>query len=171
MILPKASCRRRALGAARPVSAYTMEAPLRRGYLVVMDSETRAALAALSNRMDEGFAEMRAGFARVDRFFELQQLQFVEWRAVLRGEMADLRTELRGEMAELRQRVDALTERVGRLEHEVLLLRDYVTRELAEIRLELRDLRTRTVNTDDELRRDVAALTVRVERLEERQSD
>ncbi|MHB1168693.1 MAG: hypothetical protein ACYC28_05365 [Longimicrobiales bacterium] len=149
-----------------------------------MDGETQAALAALSDRMDDGFAEMRAGFARVDRFFELQQLQFVEWRAELRGEMAGLRTELRGEMAELRgemaelrqemvelrQRVDTLTERVGSLEHEVLLLRDYVTRELTGIRLELRDLRGRSLMADDDLRRDIAALTQRVDRLEERHS-
>ena len=66
---------------------------------------------------------------------------------------------------------DALTERVGRLEHEVLLLRDYMTRELAEIRLELRDLRHRSLAADDALRRDVASLMARVERLEERQSD
>ena len=147
-----------------------MEAARDGDYLGIMDTETSAAIAALDDRMTEGFAEMRAGFARVDRYFELQQLQFVEWRAELRGEMAEFRTELRGEIAELRDRVDALTERVGRLEHEVLLLRDYVTREFAEVRAELRDLRNNALNADDDLRRDIAALTLRVDRLEERQS-
>lgn len=136
-----------------------MEAPRTDGYFGTMDSETSAALAALGDRMAAGFAEMRAGFARVDRFIELQQLQFVEWRA-----------ELRGEMAELRERVNALTERVGRLEREVMLLRDHVTRDIADIRIELRDLRERSLGTQ-ELRREIAALTIRVDRLEERQSD
>jgi ubiquinone biosynthesis protein UbiJ len=66
--------------------------------------------------------------------------------------------------------MDALTERVGGLEHEVAQLRDYITREIAEIRLELRDLRDRAEQTD-ELRREIAELSVRVDRLERRQSD
>jgi predicted RNase H-like nuclease (RuvC/YqgF family) len=107
-------------------------------------------------------ARMDAGFARADRFFELQHAQHLE----LRGEFAELRAEVR----ELRDRVDALTDRAGRLEHEVSLLRDYVTREVAEIRLDLRVLRERPGQTV-ELRREIAELTVRVDRLEQRQSD
>jgi len=152
-----------------------MEVPRGHHYLGSMDSETRAAIATLTDTVV-------AGFSRVDHYFELQQLQFVEFRAEmrgemtelraeLRGEMTELRTELRGEIAELRDRVDALTDRVGRLEHEVLLLRDYVTREFAEVRAELRDLRNTALNAGDDLRRDIAALTLRVDRLEERQSD
>lgn len=59
---------------------------------------------------------------------------------------------------------------MSRLENEVVLLRDFVTREVGEIRFELRELRGR-VDQTDELRREVAALTVRVDRLEQRQSD
>ena len=55
-----------------------------------MDSETRAAITALGDRMD--------------RSFELQQLQFVEWPDEVRGEFA----QLRGEIAELSGRVDRL---------------------------------------------------------------
>jgi ubiquinone biosynthesis protein UbiJ len=49
-------------------------------------------------------------------------------------------------------------------------LRDYVTREIAEIRLELRELRAQS-NQTDKLRREIAELTVRVDRLERRQRD
>jgi len=136
-----------------------MEAPSSVAIFTAMDSETRAAVTALSDTMS-------AGFARMDRYFELSQQQFLEWRAELRGEVG----ELRSEVGELRVRVDALSERVGRLEHEVALLRDYVTREIAEIRLELRELRGRSGHTD-ELRREINELAVRVERLERRQPD
>ena len=142
-------------------------------YLPRMDSETRAAITTLSETMN-------AGFARMDRYFELQQKQFLEWRAELRGEVGEVRGEvgevrgevggLRGALGELRASLDVLSERVGRLEHEVVLLRDYVTREIGEIRLELRDLRRRSGQTE-ELRREIAELAVRVDRLERRQPD
>jgi hypothetical protein len=64
-----------------------VEAPRRAGYLHGMETETRAAITALSDTMS-------AGFARMDRYFELSQQQFVEWRAELRGEFKELRTEL-----------------------------------------------------------------------------
>jgi predicted RNase H-like nuclease (RuvC/YqgF family) len=83
--------------------------------------------------------------ARMDHYFELQQKQFLE----------------------LRERVDALTERVAGLEHEVAQLRDYVTHEISEIRLELRQLRARS-DQSDELRREIVELSVRVDRLERR---
>jgi archaellum component FlaC len=124
-----------------------------------MDTVTRAAIAALGDTMS--------------RYFELQQAQFVEWRDEVRGEFAEMRGEftgLRNQVSKLRDRVDALTERVARLEHEVGLFRDYVTREIAEIRLELRELLSQSGQTD-ELRREVAELAVRVERLERRQPD
>ena len=131
-----------------------------------MDTETRDAIAALGDATN-------AGFARIERCIELQRSEFLEWREEVRGEFAQLRGEfaqLHGEFADLRGRVDALTERVARLEHEVMLLRDYVTREIGEIRLELRELHAR-VDQTDELRREIDALTVRVDRLERRQSD
>ena len=141
-----------------------------KGYV---DTETRGAIAALGEtmnagfarmgaRMDAGFARVDDRFARVDRYFELQQAQHL----ALRGEFAELRVEVR----ELRDRVDVLTDRVGRLEHEVSQLRDYVTREVAEIRLDLRVLKERPGQTV-ELRREIAELAVRVDRLEQRQSD
>lgn len=124
-----------------------------------MDNETRAAFAAMNESitslrdtvtaLDE---RMTVGFAQVDRFFELQQLQHVEV-----CERLDLLTE----------RVDALTERVVRLENQVTLLRDHFTREIAEIRVELRALHAHSDQTD-ELRRQITELTVRVDRLERR---
>jgi uncharacterized coiled-coil DUF342 family protein len=110
--------------------------------------------------------KVTVGFSRADRYFELQQKQFLEWRDELHGEVGELRAGVR----DLRDRVDALTERVARLEHEVAQLRDYVTREISEIRLELRVLRGRPGQTD-ELRREIAELTVRVDRLGQRRKD
>jgi ubiquinone biosynthesis protein UbiJ len=106
----------------------------------------------------------------MNRHFELQQAQFIEWRDEVRGEFAGLRSEftgLRGEFAGLHERVDALTERVARLENEVILLRDFVTGEIVAIRLELRELRAQ-VDQTDELRREIAGLAARVDRLERR---
>jgi predicted RNase H-like nuclease (RuvC/YqgF family) len=123
------------------------EAPGRGSYLHSMDSETRDAITTMGDTI----------LARMDHYFELQQKQFLGWRA-----------ELRGDINALTVRVDALTERVGRLEHEVILLRDYVTREISEIRLELRELRARSGQTD-EIRREIAELTVRLDLLERRQ--
>ena len=131
-----------------------------------MDNETRAAFAAMNESitslrdtvtaLDE---RMTVGFAQVDRFFELQQLQHVEV-----CERLDLLTE---RVDALTERVDALTERVVRLENQVTLLRDHFTREIAEIRVELRALHAHSDQTD-ELRRQITELTVRVDRLERR---
>lgn len=127
-----------------------------------MDDETRAAFAALGE-------VVAAGFARTDRYFELQQAQYVE----LRGEVVELRGEvaaLRTEVGRLADRMDALERRVSGLETEVTLLRDYVTREITAIRQELRELRLRS-DQNDELRREIADLTARVDRLERSQQD
>ena len=128
-----------------------------------MDSETRAAITAMGDTILE----------RMDRYFELQHAQHVEFRDEVRGEFV----QVRGEIAELRDRVDALTARVAgvegdvaRLGQEVAQLRDYVTRELAGIRLELRELRAHPDQTY-ELRREIAELAARVDRLEQRQQD
>jgi chromosome segregation ATPase len=113
-------------------------------------------------------AELRdvvhAGFARMDRYFELQQAQHVE----LRGEFQGLRgefQELRGEVRELTQRVDRIEVQLASLQHEVSALRDHTTRELADIRVELRQLR-QEVKRNAALRAAVDALTDRVTRLE-----
>jgi predicted RNase H-like nuclease (RuvC/YqgF family) len=144
-----------------------MEAPVRGDYLPAMDSETRDAITTMGDTI----------LARMDHYFELQQKQFLEWRAELRGDMHEMRTELRADIADLRERVDSLTGRVDSLaarvtglEHEVARLRDYITREIADIKLELRELRGRSGQTD-EIRREIAELTVRVDRLERRQPD
>jgi len=110
-----------------------------------MDSETRDAITAMGDTI----------LARMDHYFELQQKQFLELR-----ERVDALTE----------RVDALTERVAGLEHEVGQLRDYVTREISEIRLELRVLRARSEQSD-ELRREIVELSMRVDRLERREQE
>jgi chromosome segregation ATPase len=138
---------------------------------------------------------MTAGFARVDHFLELQQVQHLDLRGEvqdlrgdvqeLRGDVQELRgevQELRGEVRELRamllvliDRVDrieirlaTLDETVQRLDSEVRSLRDWATREFAEVRGELRRMRSEAAGRDEALRRDVDALTARVDRLERR---
>jgi chromosome segregation ATPase len=107
---------------------------------------------------------VHAGFARMDRYFELQQAQFLEWRTELRGEVQ----ELRGEVQELARRVDRIEGRLAALQHQVGALRDWAAREFADVRLELRRLREQVEERDDALRRDVEALTQRVDSLERR---
>jgi chromosome segregation ATPase len=126
---------------------------------------------------------MNAGFARVDKYFELQQAQHVELRGEvqeLRGEVQELRgevQELRGEVQELRDlllaltaRVDRLEARVAGLENELRAFRDWTSRELMDIRRELRLLRE-AAEERNELRREVDALDERVTRLEQRRDD
>jgi predicted nuclease with TOPRIM domain len=124
---------------------------------------------------------MTAGFARVDSYFELQQAQHVELRGDVNGIRGDL-NELRDEVRELRAMVEDLIDRVDRIEarmgtleltvqrldSEVRALRDWATREFAEVRSELRQLRPEAGTGDATLRRDVDALLARVDRLEER---
>jgi hypothetical protein len=58
-----------------------------------MSAETRAASAALGETMNAGFARMEArvdaGFASIDRSFDLQQAQHLE----LRGDFAEMRVD------------------------------------------------------------------------------
>jgi outer membrane murein-binding lipoprotein Lpp len=122
-----------------------------------MDDETRTAIANLGETMV-------AGFARMDHYFQLQQGQFLEFRA------------------EVNARLDALTERVDRLEAEVAALRqevdslrnelrafrDWTTREIADLRRDMSALRASTKEWQTEARRDVDHLGNRVDGLEER---
>jgi chromosome segregation ATPase len=113
-----------------------------------------------------------SGFARLDRYFELQQAQFLDFRSHVIGEFTEIRsemTEFRSELASIRGRIDALTARVDRLEHEIRSLRgefssfrDWVTREFADVRSELRELRRVTSQSE------IEQLSARVERLEQR---
>jgi chromosome segregation ATPase len=96
-----------------------------------------------------------AGFARMDRYFELQQAQYLE---------------LRGEVRELTARVDRIEARLDRLQNEVRAFRDWVAAELAEVRHELRLLR-RAAEQDEGVRRSVEALEARVTLIEERRDD
>jgi chromosome segregation ATPase len=134
-----------------------------------------------------GLAELRgtmtAGFARMDRYFELQQAQHVE----LRGEVRELRAVvvvLTERVGRLEERVAAIEERLGGvegrlggvegrlqgLENQVRAFRDWTAAELADVRRELRLLRT-AAEDREEVRRDVAALDTRVRRLEKEWND
>jgi hypothetical protein len=111
-----------------------------------MDSEQRAALAALNETL-------AAGLARMDRYFDAHH----RW---MRGWLDELRSE-----RELRRRTSELSNRVVRLEQEVEPPRDYVRQEISDMRLELFELRWDAWPIDY-LRRELASLTVRVDRLE-----
>jgi chromosome segregation ATPase len=123
----------------------------------MIDDPVRTELAELRETMTAGFAYMHEGFARMDRYFELQQAQHVE----LRGEVG----ELRGMLIVLTARVVTIEVRLDRLENQVGAFRDWVAGELVDIRRELRQLRA-AAEEREEFRRDVAALDVRVTRLE-----
>jgi chromosome segregation ATPase len=132
-----------------------------------MDTETRAALADLTEMV-------RTGFARNDRYFELMQAQHLELRDEVRGDIAEVRgdiAELRREMVELRATVDGLADRVATLEQEFRAFRDWATRELADVRRELREVRALLETGYTELRRDVNDLSARVARLESQIGD
>src|SRR5688572_33473507 len=142
-----------------------METPTTSAYLTCMSDETGQTLTALRETMV-------GGFARTDRYFELQQAQFFDFRSQVLREFAEFRlelTEVRTELASIRGRIDALTARVDRLEHEVRSLRgefssfrDWVTREFADVRSEIRELRRVTSQSE------IEQLSARVERLEQR---
>jgi polyhydroxyalkanoate synthesis regulator phasin len=128
---------------------------------------------------------MTTGFARVDAYFELQHGQHLQLRGdvnELRGDVNELRGDVNDLLNDLRVMVGALIDRVDRIEirmetleqtvqrldNEVRALRDWATREFAEVRSELRQMRHEAGNGDATLRRDVDALLARVDRLEER---
>jgi predicted nucleic acid-binding Zn-ribbon protein len=73
-------------------------------------------------------------------------------------------------VGDLEERVGGLEERMGGLEHQVRSLRDWATREFADLRLETRRLRE-AVQESDEARRQLNVLDERVTRLERRLAD
>jgi predicted nucleic acid-binding Zn-ribbon protein len=103
---------------------------------------------------------MHAGFACVAHWFELQQAQHLE----LRTEVQSLRAEVRA----LTQRVDRVEERLASLQSDVGALRDWATREFADVRTEIRRLRYAVVERNDALHGDMDDLSGRVTRLEQR---
>jgi chromosome segregation ATPase len=106
----------------------------------------------------------------MDRYFELMQAQHVQ----LRGEVQEVRTLLIGLTARvdrIEERLTGVEERLTGLETEVLSLRDWATREFADVRNEIRLLRQATEERDESLRRDIDALDARVTRLEQRRDD
>jgi ubiquinone biosynthesis protein UbiJ len=135
-----------------------MEAPRRGGYLVGMDSETGAAFTALNEMVTALGEKVTAGFARMDRHFEIQHKWVQDWIDEMRHER------------EVRRRTDALSKRVARLEQEIEPPREQLTQEIADTRLELCELRYEAWQIDY-LHRPLAALTERVDRLDPRRRD
>jgi len=84
-------------------------------YVVVMDTETRAA------------------FARIDNYFELNQAQIQDLRE-------DLRHEIRHEVGSLRTE---MREDISGLRAEFRSFRDWVTTQLADVRVAIQQLTTR----------------------------
>jgi len=136
-----------------------MEPPPATPYIGGMDDETRAA------------------FARIDRWFELSQEQFISFRDEVRGGLGELRGEvgeLRGavdalgsRMDRLEQRVDALGSRMDRLEQRVDALSGTVDALGGRMdRLEL-EMRERFISVDDQLRAARASDALLLERLAE----
>jgi outer membrane murein-binding lipoprotein Lpp len=152
-----------------------------------MEQDVRASFERMSRDMESGFATLRAeitteltarmdaGFARMERYFELSQAQYVELRTSLHlrsDELSQRVDELSQRVDELSQRVDDLSQRVqhlaqrvdalelevGALRSELRSLRDWAATEVGELRAEARL---------HQLRQDVDRLSARVTRLEE----
>jgi predicted nucleic acid-binding Zn-ribbon protein len=90
--------------------------------------------------------EMRAAFARIDRWFELSQAQHSELRQEVGGlgqRLAGVEQEvggLRQEVGGLGRRLDGVEREITALRHEFHRFRDWVTARFAEVRLALEDL-------------------------------
>jgi polyhydroxyalkanoate synthesis regulator phasin len=78
-----------------------------------MDDETRTAFATMAE-------SMAAGFARMDRYFEFQQAQHIEFRTRevldLRRDVRQLRDVTKESETDVRRDLDQLTNRVERLD-------------------------------------------------------
>jgi chromosome segregation ATPase len=165
-----------------------MEVPWEARYISHMDDETGTALNALETRMDAGLASLGArmdsGFAKMERHFELQQAQFVDFQTEVRSEFARVhaqlevltarvdRLEARLERVEARlerveARLDRVEERLTSVEQQVRALRDWITTELIDIRRELGRVAPAT-EAHAAMRRDVDELRRRVDHVESR---
>ncbi|CAN5839485.1 hypothetical protein BH23GEM9_BH23GEM9_03370 [soil metagenome] len=85
--------------------------------------------------------ETRAAFGRIEHWFELNQLQFVEMRRDLGGRIDRLNDGvdiLTGRVDILTGRVDTLTDRFEGLSAEFHSFRDWATVQVAEVRSEQR---------------------------------
>jgi predicted nucleic acid-binding Zn-ribbon protein len=97
--------------------------------------------------------EMRAAFARMERWFELGQQQHLEFRAEMERRFSgvddrftgveDRFTGLEGRFTGLEGRFTGLEDRLTRLEHEVRALRDWVTGAIADLRSAVQQILTR----------------------------
>lgn len=132
-----------------------------------MSDDIRTELTALRDTV-------HAGFARIDRYFELQQAQHLGLSDKVDNlghrvdGLSDKVDNLIAEVRDLNRRVDRVEERLTGLEHSVRAVRDWAAGEFADVRLELRRLRQDVVDRDAALRGDVVALRERVDRLERR---
>ncbi|CAN5701299.1 hypothetical protein BH23GEM9_BH23GEM9_19990 [soil metagenome] len=125
-----------------------------------MNDDIRGELVALRDTMN-------TGFARMSHYFELQQAQHLELRGEVQ-ELRDLLLALTSRVDRIEIRLTRVDEAVQRLDGELRALRDWVTREFAEVRRELRQIRIEAAGRDAKLRHDLDALTARVDRLEAR---
>jgi septal ring factor EnvC (AmiA/AmiB activator) len=105
-----------------------------------MDEETR-----------EGFADMRRGFARIDRYFELNQSQVNELGTGMQAQLNDLHTGVQV----LDGKVTSMDNRLRRVEATV-----------ADIQTDLRRLRGTLASLFRSMRSRTRRLTQRVQRLE-----
>ena len=92
----------------------------------------RTALEGLGLGLQGLGAEMRAGFARTDRHFEMMQVQHQEFRE-----------EVHDQLSAVDDRLDRLETRVAAVESELRTFRDWVAVQLAELRAWIRTLTTR----------------------------
>ena len=122
-----------------------------------MDAETRDAIDGLGQGLR---AEMRAGFARMDRYFELGQAQHLQLASEVRDGFAavdhrfdgvesrfaavDQRFErVEGRLDHVEGRLDRLESRMESIESELRSFRDWVDVQLAELRTWIRVLISR----------------------------
>ncbi|HUF51355.1 MAG TPA: hypothetical protein VMN60_11000 [Longimicrobiales bacterium] len=112
-----------------------------------MDDETRAEFATMR-------AEMQAGSSRIDRYFELNQLQIAELRSELVREIHAVHSDLGGEIQGLRS--------------ELRSFRDWTEAGFARVWMELRGLRKWAEEQFAAVRADIGRLDSRVRGLEER---
>lgn len=106
---------------------------------------------------------MVAGFARMERYFELAQAQHVAFRAEMIGRFEAVETRLDNVENRLAQVEDAVTS----LGEDLRAYRDWTASELADIRRDLNALRP-VLYRQEAVEQGVAVLREELRRLEER---